>query len=32
MTGVPFGTERQIFSVPRTTNSDFLRLNSVLQP
>jgi hypothetical protein len=30
--GVPFGTARQIFSVPRTNSSQFLRLNSVLQP
>jgi hypothetical protein len=30
--GLPFGTARQIFSVPRTNSSQFLRLNSVLQP
>ncbi len=31
--GVPTGTERQIFSIPRGTNtSQFLRLDSILQP
>jgi hypothetical protein len=30
--GVPPGTERQIFSVPRTNNSQFLRLDAILQP
>ena len=30
--GVPAGTERQIFSVPRTNNSQFLRLDAILQP
>jgi hypothetical protein len=31
--GVPVGTERQIFSIPRGTNaSQFLRLDSILQP
>lgn len=28
--GVPFGTARQIFSVPRTTNNQFLRLRATL--
>jgi len=31
-TGVPSGTARQIFSVPRTNNSQFLRLDAILQP
>jgi hypothetical protein len=30
--GVPAGTERQIFSIPRTNNSQFLRLDAILQP
>jgi hypothetical protein len=30
--GVPSGTARQIFSVPRTNNSQFLRLDAILQP
>lgn len=30
--GVPFGTARQIFSVPRTNNNQFLDLQSVLVP
>lgn len=30
--GVPFGTARQIFSVPRTTTNQFLRLKATLAP
>jgi hypothetical protein len=30
--GVPTGTERQIFSIERTNPSQFLRLDSILQP
>jgi endonuclease/exonuclease/phosphatase family metal-dependent hydrolase len=29
--GVPSGTARQIFSIPRTNNSQFLRLDAILQ-
>jgi len=29
---VPSGTERQIFSIPRTNPSQFLRLDAILQP
>jgi hypothetical protein len=30
--GVPSGTARQIFSVPRTNTNQFLRLDAILQP